>query len=517
MKSFNDTYQEIRLILGDQLNIDHSWFRDVNPDILYVMMEIKPESEYVTHHIQKITGIFASMREFAAELNAQGHHIKYFKIGDSDNFQTFELNLQQLTKNYDIKSGSFMEPDEYRLDIIIDNAFRNVKIPFFKVSAEHFYTERDELDKMFVGKSTFIMESFYRRMRKKHHILMDLDEPMGGKWNFDLENRKKLPKGHKVPSPMLFSHDVSKIVEEIENNGLKSIGSIDEKSFYWPITRNQSVDLLEFFCEYLLPNFGNYQDAMSNEEWSLYHSRLSFALNIKLISPREVIDKVQKQWEENRDEIQIQQVEGFIRQILGWREYMRGIYWSQMPSYEQLNFFEHKNDLPEYFWTGKTKMNCINKTVTQSLNYAYAHHIQRLMVTGNFSLLTGIDPDEVDRWYLGIYIDAFQWVEITNTRGMSQFADGGIVGTKPYISSASYINKMSDYCGDCRYKHTRRVGEHACPFNSLYWRFLAVHEDKLASNQRMSMMYRLWHKMDGSTKQELLDQAEQYLEKIDDL
>ena len=238
---------------------------------------------------------------------------------------------------------------------------------------------------------------------------------------------------------------------------------------------------------------------------------------IKLISPREVIERVQKQWEENRGEIQIQQVEGFVRQILGWREYMRGIYWSQMPAYETLNFFDHTKDLPEYFWNGKTRMNCISKAVTQSLNYAYAHHIQRLMVTGNFSLLTGVDPDQIDNWYLGIYIDAFQWVERTNTRGMSQFADGGIVGTKPYISSASYINKMSDYCRNCHYKHNRRVGDRACPFNSLYWRFLAVHEDKLAGNQRMSMMYRLWHKMDGNTRQELLDQAEHYLEKIEEL
>ena len=517
MTSFKKSYKEIRLILGDQLNINHSWFKEINLNVLFVMMEISPESEYVTHHIQKIVGIFTSMRAFASQLEQLGHHVKYYKIGDKENLQSFYGNLGTLIKDFDIDSGAFMEPDEYRLDTILEKAFQKANIPFAKVGTEHFFTDRDELANMFKGKSTYLMETFYRKMRKKHSILMDDDKPVGGKWNFDKENRNKLPKGHKTPSALLFNHDVSKIVNEIEEYGLKSIGSVDKKSFSWPINRKEALRLLEYFCDHLLHGFGTYQDAMANDEWSLYHSRLSFALNIKFISPAEVIDKVQKYWSNNQTEIEIQQVEGFVRQILGWREYMRGIYWSQMPSYEKLNFFDFERALPKYFWSGDTKMNCISKTVTQSLKYAYAHHIQRLMITGNFSLLAGIDPDEVDKWYLGIYVDAFQWVEITNTRGMSQFADGGIVGTKPYISSASYINKMSDYCSNCQYSHTKRVGENACPFNSLYWRFIAIHEDKLKSNQRMSMMFRLWHKMDKDKKQELLDQAEKYMNSIEKL
>jgi deoxyribodipyrimidine photolyase-related protein len=231
----------------------------------------------------------------------------------------------------------------------------------------------------------------------------------------------------------------------------------------------------------------------------------------------EVIRAVENHWQQHPEAISLAQAEGFIRQILGWREYMRGIYWANMPEYETLNFFGHDRPLPGYFWTGNTRMNCISKAVSQSLDYAYAHHIQRLMVTGNFSLLAGIDPNEIDNWYLGIYIDAFQWVEITNTRGMSQFADGGIVGTKPYIASASYIHIMGDHCGACHYDHKKRTGEGACPFNSLYWRFLAVHEDKLANNQRMSMMYRVWHKMAPEIQHEILEQADKYLEQIEAL
>lgn len=256
---------------------------------------------------------------------------------------------------------------------------------------------------------------------------------------------------------------------------------------------------------------------MTVHAWSVYHSRLSFSLNIKLLSPREVIDAAIQEWEKRPEEISFNQVEGFVRQIIGWREFMRGVYWAKMPEFAAMNFFGHEAKLPEWYWTGKTKMNCLKHAIGQSLDQAYAHHIQRLMVTGNFALLAGVHPDEVDQWYLGIYIDALDWVEITNTRGMSQFADGGIIGSKPYVSSAAYIDKMSDYCGSCFYNKAKKVGEKACPFNSLYWNFYDRHTDKLARNPRIGMMYKVWERMKQEDKTALLEQAEKYLTNINDL
>jgi deoxyribodipyrimidine photolyase-related protein len=277
------------------------------------------------------------------------------------------------------------------------------------------------------------------------------------------------------------------------------------------------LELLSFFIENCLPYFGTFQDAMTTDAWSVYHSRISFAMNVKLLSPKEVVDAVIQSYRSNEHSIALNQVEGFVRQIIGWREYMRGIYWMHMPDYAGLNFFNHENKLPDWYWTGETKMKCLSHSIKQSLQFAYAHHIQRLMVTGNFALLAGIHPDEVDSWYLGIYIDALEWVEITNTRGMSQFADGGIVGTKPYVSSANYIDKMSSYCGKCYYNSKQKVGERACPFNSLYWHFYARNEQLLRKNPRIGMAYVTWDKMQPQVKEELLHQAERYLSKINEL
>jgi deoxyribodipyrimidine photolyase-related protein len=512
-----NSYKQVRLILGDQLNISHSWFSKINPQVLYVMMEIKPESEYVTHHIQKIVGIFLNMRNFASALTEQGHELKYFKISDAENKHSFKENLLQLIKKYDITSGAFMEPDEYRLDEILHNNFADFKMQYSMVSTEHFFTERKELETMFQDKSSYLMENFYRQMRKKHGVLMNNEEPAGGKWNYDKQNRKKLPKKITPPEPLIFKHDVKEILNEIQEAGLESIGEINPRAFLWPADRDEAMNMVDYFLQNLFERFGTYQDAMTDDHWSIFHSRLSFAMNLKLISPKEVVEMAEDYWKQHQDLISISQAEGFIRQILGWREFMRGVYWANMPKFEKLNYFENSRKLPSFFWTGNTKMNCLSRAIKQSLKFGYAHHIQRLMVTGNFALLSGIHPNAVDEWYLGIYVDAFQWVEITNTRGMSQYADGGIVGTKPYISSASYINKMSDHCSSCIYDHKKRTGKDACPFNSLYWRFLEVNQDKLKDNQRMSMMYSVWQKMDKSTKDEIVDQASYYLDYIEEL
>jgi deoxyribodipyrimidine photolyase-related protein len=346
---------------------------------------------------------------------------------------------------------------------------------------------------------------------------MDGAQPITGQWNYDSDNRKKIPSNHIITPAFVFKNDVALIVKEITKANVKTIGNIDANNFIWPINRNQSLQLLHFFIKECLPFFGNFQDAMTVSSWSLYHARISFSLNTKMLSPLEVIKAAIDEWTKRPKEIAYNQLEGFVRQIIGWREYMRGIYWAKMPSYATLNFFDHNAKLPDWFWSGTTKMNCLKNAINQSLDYAYAHHIQRLMVTGNFALLAGIHPDEVDAWYLGIYMDAIEWVEITNTRGMSQFADGGIVGTKPYVSSATYIDKMSDYCKSCHYSKTTKIGEKACPFNSLYWNFYNNHETKLSKIPRIGMMYNVWRKMDPNDKASLLKQADFYLQNINDL
>ena len=507
----------LRLVLGDQLNSHHSWFKTVDDSVTYVMMEIRTETDYATHHIQKVVGFFSVMQEFATELQSQKHQVIYLHLNDANNLQSFEKNIHFLIEKEAFTHFEYQLPDEYRLDEQLKQLCQSLSIITSVCDSEHFMSSRNELGDFFKGKKTFLMESFYHMMRKKHHILMEGDKPLTGKWNYDGENRKKLPKDYKPTSPLVFQNNVTKIVSEIQKTDIKTIGNIDAENFVWPVNRKQSLALLDFFVTECLALFGSYQDAMTPNEWSLYHARLSFSMNVKLISPLEVINRAILEWENNPEKIAYHQLEGFVRQIIGWREYMRGIYWNKMPEYATMNYFNHENQLPEWFWTGKTKMNCLKDAINQSLNYAYAHHIQRLMVTGNFALLAGIHPDEVDAWYLGIYIDAIEWVEITNTRGMSQFADGGIVGTKPYVSSAAYIDKMSHYCGSCFYKKAVKTGDKACPFNSLYWNFYDKNEDKLGKNPRIGMMYNVWRKMKPDDKVALLEQADYYLKNINNL
>ena len=507
----------LRLILGDQLNSNHSWYETIDDSVTYVLMEIRTETDYANHHIQKIVGFFTAMQEFAKDLKSKNNNVIYIHINDENNLQSFDKNLEFLIYEQHFTNFEYQLPDEYRVDEVLKNFCKTISISNSVVDSEHFYTTRNELGTFFDGKKTFLLEFFYRALRKKHNVLMEGDKPVTGQWNYDGENRKKLPKNHKPTPPLVFNNDVSQIYLEIQKKNIKTIGNIDAKNFVWPINRKQSLELLDFFVEECLPLFGSYQDAMTPNEWSLYHSRVSFSMNIKMISPQEVIDKCIEEWQKRPAEIEYNQLEGFVRQIIGWREYMRGIYWLKMPEYATMNYFNNQEKLPEWFWTGNTKMNCLKDAIIQSLDYAYAHHIQRLMITGNFGLLAGIHPDDMDAWYLGIYIDAIEWVEITNTRGMSQFADGGIVGTKPYVSSASYIDKMSHYCGSCYYKKTIKTGDKACPFNSLYWNFYDRNEDKLGKNPRIGMMYNVWRKMQPEAKTALLEQADYYLKNINDL
>jgi deoxyribodipyrimidine photolyase-related protein len=505
----NQSDTTLRLILGDQLNENHSWYSSVQENVIYVMMEVRSETDYVKHHIQKVAAFFASMRAFATKLKEKGHRVHYLYLDDSRNQQDFTKNLLSLVALLQATTIEYQEPDEYRLNIEFRDLQDVLGISVRQFSTEHFLVGSDEFSTYFSKEKMPIMEFFYRKMRKRYQIMMDEngDDPIGGKWNFDHLNRNKLPQSVSIPERLTIANDVRDIVAMIHANGVSTIGSMSSDSIAWPINRSQALDLLNDFLKNGLFFFGTYQDALTDRDPFLFHSRLSFALNSKMLHPLEVCNVCLEYWRDH-PEIDIAQVEGFIRQIIGWREYVRGVYWISMPEYASKNYLDHKEKLPQMYWSGQTQMACMRQAIGQSLEFAYAHHIQRLMVTGNFALLLGVHPDEVDAWYLGVYIDAIEWVEMPNTRGMSQFADGGVVGTKPYVSSANYLNKMGDHCKSCHYNYKEKIGSKACPFNALYWDFYIRHEDKFRSNPRVSMAYRHIDKFSNQEKEAIIHQAD---------
>jgi deoxyribodipyrimidine photolyase-related protein len=382
------------------------------------------------------------------------------------------------------------------------------------IDSDHFYTSRHQAADIFAGRKQWLMEYFYRQMRVTHRVLMkDAKNPIGEQWNYDYDNRKPWRGTPTEPADARTAHDHSGLWQTIVDAGVNSFGNPQANQLAWPLNRQEAQQQLDAFIDNALPHFGDFQDAMSVKAWRLFHSLLSFALNVKMLNPREVVAKAEAAY--HAGHAPLAATEGFIRQILGWREYVRGVYWTNMPDYAKKNFFGHTRHLPTWFWDGKTKMNCLSKAITQSLEQAHAHHIQRLMVIGNFALLAGLDPAEVHRWYLGVYIDAFEWVELPNTVGMSQFADGGLLATKPYVSSAAYIDRMSDYCKGCHYDKKARIGQRACPYNALYWDFFHRNAVTLAKNPRIGMAYRQLEKMEAATIADFQQQAKSILENID--
>ncbi len=490
----------LRLILGDQLNHKHSWFNGDQEHIVYHMAEMRQETDYVKHHIQKVVAFFTAMRTFKEWMDDRGFNTVYYTLDHKNNHQDLVDNLKAIIKEQDIKKFEYLAPDEWRLDQQLKEFCQSLDIEWEGYDTEHFLTKRKDVEKFFDGKKRLTMEYFYRDMRKKYDIMIEGDkDPEGGKWNFDQSNRKKWDEKTEIPHEKGFRKDVASLINLLDEQGVKTFGNIDETNFNWPTSRQDALDVLNYFCDHLLIHFGDFQDAMHTDQDYLFHSRISFAMNSKLLSPLEVIETAVDRFRESEktdQPIDISQIEGFVRQILGWREFMRGIYWMKMPDYQTKNTLENKNELPDFYWTGDTKMNCLKHSINNSLDNAYAHHIQRLMVTGNYALLSMTDPSYVDEWYLGVYIDAIEWVEITNTRGMSQWADGGVVATKPYVSSGSYINKMSNYCKGCTYKVNKKNAEDdACPFNSLYWNFLDEKQEHFKDNHRMNMMMSMLKKM----------------------
>ena len=518
----NTKYRRLRLILGDQLNASHSWFKDdklEQSETLYLIAELHQESHYVKHHEQKILAFFAAMEAFAGALNKAGFHVLHLTLDETQSVTTLSDLLEVVIAQFEVSCFEYIEPDEYRLVnqlVEISDSLSKININTRRFDAEHFLMTQSEIPHYFSADKKQRMETFYRKMRKRYQLLMDGESPEGGKWNYDADNRKKLLKADlaELPTPLVFSHNVKEIKARLKRHNIPCFGAASDQ-LIWPISRQQALKLLDYFCHHCLPRFGKFQDAMTckakdmmaDKQWSLYHSRLSFALNVKLIHPLQVVNKAIEHYRIS-DDIDLAQIEGFVRQIIGWREFIRGVYWTQMPAYQKLNHLNAQRDLPRWFWTGQTQMSCLHHAIDQSLEYAYAHHIQRLMVTGNFCLITGIAPKQVDDWYLGIYIDAIEWVEMPNTRGMSQFADGGVMASKPYCATGAYIDRMSNACKACRYKPKVAQGPDACPFTTLYWDFLARHEKLLKRNPRMSMQLRNLGRKDSSELKTIRRQAE---------
>lgn len=499
----------IILILGDQLTPDIAALREADKSRDVVLMaEVGAEAEYVPHHPKKIAFLFAAMRKFAARLREDGWQVRYTTLDDPENTHSIPGEILRACDDAQAEEGFATEPGEFRLI----EALEDCPIPIHQFPDDRFLCSHSEFAVWAEGRKELRMEWFYRDMRRKTGILMDGDKPEGGKWNYDHDNRKP-PPGSIDAAPMHFAPDdtVEDVLALVAERFSDNFG--DLTPFWFATDTGQARRALTHFITTALPRFGDFQDAMMKGERFLYHSIISMYLNAGLLGWREICEAAEQAYKDG--DAPLNAVEGFIRQIIGWREYMRGIYFHEGPDYTSRNTLDHTRALPDFYWTGDTDMLCLSEAITQTKEEAYAHHIQRLMITGNFALLAGIDPHQVHEWYLAVYADAYEWVEAPNVIGMSQFADGGIVGSKPYVSGGNYINKMSDYCKSCRYDVKIKTGEGACPFNALYWNFLIRHEDRFAKNPRMAQMYRTWMRMAEDKRDDTLASAAGTLARLD--
>jgi deoxyribodipyrimidine photolyase-related protein len=495
--------QTLILVLGDQLSESLSSLRrgDKSRDIV-LMAEVMAEARYVQHHMKKFVLVFSAMRHFAEKLRKLGWHVDYVKLQDGGNTQSLVGEVARALQRHNLTHAIMTEAGEWRLqqalshlEVLEDTRFLCSHAAFRKWAAE-----RKELR----------MEYFYRDMRRQTGLLMDGDKPCGGQWNFDSENRKPAKADLFMQLPPQFvpdaiTRDCIELTKEIAPHNFGSL-----EPFWFAVTDVEAQAALEHFLKYALPHFGETQDAMLKGQKFLNHAVLSPYINLGLLDPLDVCRLVESEYRAGR--VPLSAAEGFIRQIIGWREFVRGIYGLKMPAYAENNALDAKRPLPDFYWTAATKMNCVHHVVKQTQEEAYAHHIQRLMVTGNFALLAGIDPKQVHEWYLAVYADAYEWVELPNTFGMALHADGGLLGSKPYAASGNYINKMSDYCGSCQYDVKQRTGPAACPFNALYWNFIATHKQRFQKNPRMANICRVYEKFDAAEQLRITESASRFLD-----
>jgi len=505
----------LRLVLGDQLSREMSCLRECNKSQDKILLaEVREEATYVKHHKKKIVLLFSAMRHFAKALSDDGYDVIYRRYDDDNNQGSLlnEVKLACSQHSFDKVVVTF--PGEYRVLKSMQQWQHQLGIPVEICDDDRFIATLEQFSEWAEGRKQWRMEYFYREMRKLTGLLMEDDKPIGGKWNYDQDNRKSLPAEVSPPKPYTVSPDdiTSEVIELVEAEFADHMG--DAKDFNYAVTRDEALKVLDQFIEQRFKEFGDYQDAMREGNVWLFHSHLSFYLNCGLLLPMEVMKAADQAYFDGVAPLNA--VEGFIRQILGWREYVRGFYWHCMPGLQQENYFNHQRKLPDFYWTGHTNMNCMRQCIGDTKRHAYAHHIQRLMVIGNFSLLAGLSVEAVNEWYLLVYADAFEWVEMPNVSGMILFADGGNLASKPYVASGQYINRMSDYCKNCGYAVSKKTGKNACPFNYLYWDFLIKHRDKLSKNHRMGLIYKSLDRMSQDTVDAMQEQAEQLLSAIDD-
>ncbi len=500
----------LRLVLGDQLSPGLSGLdeMDIATDTV-LMAEVMDECTYVPHHQQKIVLVLAAMRHFAAGLAARGVAVRYVRLDDPANTGSIAGEVARAVAALTPAKLIATEAGEWRLAQIMAGWRDQLGVAVEIRADGRFLCSHSDFTAWAAGRANLRMEYFYREMRRRYRVLVDGDAPCGGQWNFDSENRKRLPRDVAVPAVKQFAPDAitAEVIALVAAQFGGHMGRATD--FAWPVTAADAMQAFDDFVRHRLPGFGDWQDAMAAGQPFLFHSLISASLNLGLLDARALCAAVEAQYRAGR--VALNAAEGFIRQILGWREFIRGVYWHHMPGYAQKNALGAARALPDFYWTARTDMRCLQQAITHTIDHAYAHHIHRLMITGNFALLTGIAPDAVDAWYLAVYADAYEWVEMPNTRGMALFADGGIVGSKPYAASGAYINKMSDYCSGCAYDVKQSTGPNACPFNFLYWHFIATHAEKFARNPRMAMPVASWARMAPGKRQALLADAESFL------
>lgn len=496
------------IVLGDQLDAHSSALQDFDTtqDVVW-MAEVVEESTHVWSAKQRIAVFLSAMRHFAYDLRAQGHHMLYTQLDNIDNQGSLALQLRKTVSRLHPVALVLAAPGDWRVLQALRAVAAEHKLPLDLRDDTHFFSTVREFAAHAKGRKQLRLEYWYRALRQQHGILMDGKEPVGGQWNFDAENRESFGKAgpQNVPPPTRFAPDAitQEVITLVNTRFATHPGNLH--TFGWPVTRAQALRALQTFVDQRLPLFGQFEDAMWSGEVWLYHSHLSCALNLKLLNPREVVQAAESAFRAGTAPLPA--VEGFIRQILGWREYVRGIYWTQMPDYLERNALNAQASLPAWYWTGETDMACLKDAIHQTLEHGYAHHIQRLMVTGLYALLLGVKPQAVHAWYLSVYVDAVEWVELPNTLGMGQFGDGGLMASKPYVASGKYIQRMSNHCKGCKYDPALSTGATACPYTTLYWDFLNRHEVLLKKNPRMAMQLKNLSRLDVPARDAISMQA----------
>ncbi|MEQ7873104.1 cryptochrome/photolyase family protein [Sphingomonas sp. ASV193] len=504
-------------VLGDQLSRDLSSLAPSptgadKAGSVVLMMEVWDEATYVRHHQQKIALVFAAMRHFATALEKDGWRVDYVKLDDHGNSGSFTGEVARGVKRHKAKAIRLVEAGEWRVKAEIDGWAERFGVPVEVLPDTRFLCGIEEFLGWAQGRRELRMEYFYREMRRKSGLLMDGDKPEGGRWNYDAENRGAAKPGTRFPDRPRFQKDkvTRAVLELVAERFGDHFGSLED--FDWPVTEAQANQALDDFLTHRLPHFGDTQDAMLKGEPFMNHALVSTSINLGLLDPLEVCRRAEAEYRKGR--VPLASAEGFIRQIIGWREYVRGIYWWEGRDYRSANALKATRALPDFYWTGATDMACLADCVSVTREHAYAHHIQRLMVLGNFAMLAGIDPAQVSDWFLVVYADAYEWVEMPNVIGMSQHADGGRMASKPYAASGAYIDRMSDYCAGCRYDVKQKTGPDACPFNALYWDFLARNEKALRGKARLRNPYATWERMSADKRDAYRASAKTFLKTL---